>query len=188
VSTYTDAHLIVFAADYVGADSTGKLSAFGLGFQIAGFGGSLGQEPAAAPQHVALQATFPAKHAGTDVSLSLTLHDDTNGSIVQVPSFSGAPDSLRIQQVCRLERPSAPGVYLPSEMPIRINMQVAFPAGLPLRPGQFYSWRAEVDGQGRKDWRASFYTAGPPPLPVIGGSAGPASIPNMPHFDEPSDG
>jgi hypothetical protein len=176
VGFFEDAHVTVLLADYIGVDAGGKVNAIGAGFTITG----IQPHGLTAPQHVVVLIDVPGKYAGREFAFSLELRDEDSGSVVQVAAPSGQPDTMRIQQILKGERSQAPDVYLPESMFLRIQVAMAFVNGLPLAPGRFYSWRAQVDGQHRRDWSARFHVLGPPPPPVFGGPAGPADIPNIP--------
>lgn len=80
----------------------------------------------------------------------------------------GQPGAIRVAQLAKIERPSLPGTYLPSDVPSRIQMIMNFPNGLPLQPGRMYKWQLEIDSDSRPEWEASFFIIGPPPAPVMG--------------------
>lgn len=176
MSIFTDASCIVILADYIGIDAASKANILGGGFAISG----LQQNGQTAPQYVAVFVDVPGKYRGEEFTLSLELHDDTAGGTVQMPGPSGQVEALRVAQIVKAEAPNIPGIYLPDTMFSRVQTVLAFPNGIPLPVGHFYSWRAQIDGQGRPGWKASFHVPGPPPQPVFGGPAGPAAIPTMP--------
>lgn len=119
----------------------------------------------------------PAKYVGHEFSLLIELRDETLGTVVQMNGPSGQPEALRIQQLSKFERPQAPpGFYLPDSMFTRIQVNLAFSNGLPLKQSTLYAWRVEIDGQHRKSWNARFLVPGPPPGPVFGGPAAPSDI------------
>lgn len=180
MSVLEDAAVNVLIADYIGVDAAGKINALGLGFAIAGLTGS----GMSAAQHVAVIVDLPSKYRGTDLSLGISLYNDDSNTPVKIPGPNGPPDDLRILQVVRPEAYQVPpGVYLPSDMPVRVQAAIGFPGGLPLTPGHYYSWRAEIDGQTTHRWRAQFYLPGPIPAPVFGGSSSPVDIPTFPKMD-----
>lgn len=174
---FEDSHAFVLIADYIAVDAAGKINALGVGFAIAPTAPGTGL---LAPQSVAAVIDVPREYVGQDFSLSLELHDEDAGTIVQIPGQSGQLEALRVQQVLRAERPSVPGLYLPESMFSRVQVTLGFPTGLPLAPSRMYSWRMQIEGQHRPNWRASFYVPGPPPQPVFGGPVGPASLPSPP--------
>jgi hypothetical protein len=47
-------------------------------------------------------------------------------------------------------------------------MALNFQTGLPLEPGQAYTWRMKIDQETRDDWTTWLYVPGPPQLPVVG--------------------
>jgi hypothetical protein len=172
-----DVHAFVLIADYIAVDPTGKINALGAGFAVAGAAPGTGL---LAPQYVAAVIDVPSKYVGQEFSVSLELHDDDAGQTVQVRGQSGQLEGMRVQQLIRANPPNLPGVYLPESIFSRVQVTLGFPTGLPLTPSRMYSWRMQIDGQHRKNWRASFYVPGPAPQPVFGGPSGPADIPTLP--------
>lgn len=172
-----DVHVIVLVADYVGGDSAGKINAIGMGFALAGQvqGGQVN------PQHVLVIAELPSSYAGSDVAFGITLVNESTGEPVKMPNAAGLPEDLRVQQVIRAHAIQAPGgVYLPSNLPIRLHASIGFPNGLPLDSATSYSWKAEINGHTSPAWRATFYVPGPWPAPVIGGTSSPVNDPQFP--------
>lgn len=165
----------MFIADHIGMDSGGKLNALGAGFMVSGM------QPTGltSPLSIAVFIDVPSKYIGQDFTLSLELRNEATGSAVTVPGPSGTPEALRLSQIARVERPDARGVFLPPEVPARVQVVTAFPNGLPLVLGAVYSWRVEIDSQFRKGWSTSFFVPGPPPAMVFGGPANPADIPGF---------
>lgn len=176
-SIFEDAHVSVFVGDYIAVDAGGKLNAIGLGFTAVG----IQQTGLSSPMCVATIIDLPRKHAGSEFSLSIELRDTDADEAVKVPGPSGQLEALRVQQVARVDpaQSPVPGVYLPPDMPSRVQAILAFAAGLPLRPGGNYAFRIEIEGSHRKHWIAPFHVLGPPPGPVFGGPVGPADIPTV---------
>lgn len=175
MSIAQECQAIILIADYIAVDAGGKLNAIGAGFAITGvqstgFTGAM---------TVGVLIDVPTQHLGKNFAISLDLRDADTSSVVQIAGVSGQPEALRVQHVVVAERPLIPGMYLPPDLHGRVQMILAFPNGLPLRPGRSYEWRLEVDGTHRKGWVSRFHVAGPAPQPVIGGPAGPATIPNI---------
>jgi hypothetical protein len=175
MTLFDDARVTLLVADYVGVDAGGKLNVLGLGFTISG----LQPTGATAPQAVAALVDLPSRYVGQDFALSIDLRDDTTGEIVQVQRLDGGQDALRVQQNVTVQPIAVPGLQIPREMNARVQVNLGFPGGLPLVAGHFYSWRAEIDGNTKDVWRATFWVVGPPPGPVFGGPAGPAAIPGL---------
>jgi hypothetical protein len=171
-----DAHVTVVIADYIGVDASGKINVVGGGWTTAG------AQPNgfSAAQYLAILVDIASGHVGEEFTLTVALHAADSGETITVPGPSGTAEALRVQQLSRVEAPPAqPGMYVPSSMFSRVQLMVAFPNGLPLAAGRRYSWRVEIDGAGRPDWRADFLVAGPPPNPVVGGPAHPSHIPGI---------
>jgi hypothetical protein len=181
---FDHARVVVLLADYIGIDAGGKVNAIGAGFtltqlQPTGLSPSEGAAGVTGAMHLIALIDVPSKYAGHEFAVSLELRDDSADTAVKLPSPTGVPEPLRIQQMVKAERPSLPGAYLPSDVPCRVQLSLGFPNGLPLTQGGFYSWRLQIDGRDRKDWRAAFHVLGPPPPPVFGGPSGPANIPDL---------
>ncbi|MGI8538129.1 MAG: hypothetical protein ACR2K2_17000 [Mycobacteriales bacterium] len=176
MSIFDDAHVVLLQADYVGVDPTGKVNAIGAGFTVT----AVQQTGTTAPMHLVALIDVPSKYAGKEFAFSLELRDDETGAPVQIPGPSGQMESMRIQQVIKGERLNVPGAYIPEAMFVRMQVAIGFMNGLPLGPGRFYHWRAEIDGRHDKSWTARFYILGPPPALVFGGPSGPTGIPSTP--------
>lgn len=178
MGVFEDATVTAFVADHIAMDAAQKLTALGAGFMFAGLDAQTGLS---APQHLAVLIDVPGKYSGQQFALGLELRDETTGQVVQVPSPTpGQLDALRVQQIVSVAMPpQVPGATVPDGTPLRSQVVLAFPTGVPLAAGHRYSWRIEIDGQHRPGWKATFAVLGPAPGPVFGGPAGPAAIPNI---------
>jgi hypothetical protein len=166
---------VLLLADYITADASGKLTVVGAGFTVA----AVQQTGTTSPQYLAGLIDVPSSHAGRQLAVTVELRDETDDAVARIPGPSGQPEALRIQQLMLVERPQLPGVAVPEGMFCRVQFLLGFPNGLPLPPNREYAWKLEIDGTRLKSWQARFYVAGPPPPPIIGGPAGPSSIPNI---------
>lgn len=165
----------VILADYIGLDAAGKVNALGQGFTVTG----VTPTGATPPMYVAALIDMPSASAGDQVALTLELRDESTDTLVTMPDEVGSANAVRIQQLVPVQRTQIPGVHLPNDLPCRVQTVLAFPMGLPLTPGHRFAWKLEVDGTRLKGWSAHFYVVAPPPGPVIGGPAGPSTIPNI---------
>ena len=158
------ASVLVMVCDYASQD-TSKLNIIGGGFQFAGFT----EEGLTAPQTVVVVIDADPRHYNDEFAFELVLENRT-GDVVELPGPAGAPQAMRVAQVLRAEEPRPQrGVHVPRGLlPGRRQVVANFPAGLPLRPGELYSWRVRIDGDSKPDWVARFYVPGPPPAPVLG--------------------
>jgi len=173
VSPFLDASVSVILADYVGVDAAGKLNIVGGGLMVMG----VQPDGNCAPHHVVALVDLPGKYAGQNFSLALSLWNAETDSGVQLPGPNGKLEALRIQQIATAVPTYLPGGILPQDFPIRVQMSIGFPSGLPLPSGARYVWKADIEGQRKKGWRGNFYVLAPPsPPPVIGGPAGAANI------------
>lgn len=175
MSIHSEAHAVIFVADYIGIDAAGKINAIGAGFALTGVTPE-GQTP---PQHVAVLIDVPSRYDGDEFALSLELREESSDSVVQVAGPTGQLEALRLQQVMQVNRPQISGAYLPTNLSCRVQATIGFPMGLQLQPGRTYGWHLQIDGQTRAGWVAKFHVVGPPPGPVFGGPSGPADIPGM---------
>lgn len=162
MSVGEEARASLILADYANADAAQKLNLLGGGWQVT----ALTQTGLTPPQALVAAIEVPERYAGTEFPVSLTLLDEA-GEQVKVPGPSGNVEALRIAQMAKAERPNVPGVLLYGKVWSRVQVILNFPGGLPLRPGQSYSWELEVDGHHNTQWRVSFYVAAPP-QPVVG--------------------
>lgn len=169
-----DSHAIVLIADYAGVDAGNKLNLMGAGYLLSGWMGAQ-----TAPMHVAVMIDVHGRHAGEQFTFTLELRDRDLNELVSLPGPTGTLEAMRISQVATAERPVLPGVSIPNDVPCRVQMQLAFPTGIPLIPGHRYVWRLLIDNAHRKNWAANFYVPEPPSGPVFGGPAGPGAIPGV---------
>jgi hypothetical protein len=177
VSIFESAHVVVVLSDYVSTDA--KTDLIGAGFTVAG----LLPTGLTGPQYITAMVDVPAADVGHEFVASVTLFDRTTGAVASFQGPSGEPEALRVQQSVRADRTAAPGLYLPDDMPGRVQLVYAFNNGLPLSVGHFYEWRFEIDGQWRPYWRAAFYVPGLPPAAVLGGPVRPGVPDDLPRFD-----
>lgn len=178
------ARVYIYTGDYIAADPTGKLNAIGLSANLLSIQPNL-SPPVSAPLSIAVIIEIPRRFAGEQFNWAVELRDLTTDSAVLVPSApDGRLEALRIQQLSKAEFPNIPGLVLPEEMPCRVTLAMQLGTGLPLTPNHAYEWRVSVDGSRRKSWGSVFCVLGPPPPPIVGGPAGPASIPNLPTSEE----
>jgi hypothetical protein len=175
VAVADDARAFVLLADYAVVDAAGKTNAIGAAFGWTGLGPN-GLTP---PQSVAAVIEVPAKYQGDTVNVSLELVDLTTASAVMLPSPSGKPEALLIQQDTLITRTPAGMLPLPQDFPARVNFVLSFASGLPLSSGNDYEWRLKINGYHRKGWGARFYVLPVVKDPVFGGPGGPADIPDV---------
>lgn len=158
-----NARVKVLHADYASQDASNKVNLLGANWTITAIQPT-GLTP---PQSVVVFVDVPPRFHGDNFAVSVTLVDET-GDPVSAPGPTGEMQALRIAQLARADRPIAPGVNLPSDLPGRFQMILNFANGIPLAPGARYRWRVEIDGNTHPQWEADFYVVAPPPPPVIG--------------------
>jgi|ERR1019366_1309538 hypothetical protein len=162
MSVGEEARASLILADYANMDAAGKLNLLGGGWQVT----ALTQTGLTPAQALVASIEVPERYAGTEFPISLTLLDEA-GDQVKIPGPSGNMEALRIAQLVKAERPNVPGVLLHGKVWSRVQVILNFSGGLPLRPGQSYSWSLEINSYHHPQWGASFYVAAPP-QPVLG--------------------
>jgi hypothetical protein len=162
MSVGDEARACLILADYANADAARKLNLLGGGWQVTG----LMPTGLTGPQALVAMIEVPPRLAGTEFPVSLTLLDE-GGNPVMVPTPTGGQDALRIAQMAKAETPNVPGVLLQGKVWSRVQVILNFGNGLPLQPGQAYTWKLEIDGTHNPQWAASFLVAAPP-QPVLG--------------------
>src|SRR5260370_41395182 len=157
-----EARACLVLAEYARVDAGQKLKLLGGGWQVEGlrWSGVTGAEGVVTLMEV------PASYAGTEFAVSLTLEDEA-GQPVKVPTPTGSLEPLRIAQIAKAEIPNVPGVLLHGKVWSRVQVILNFGNGLPLQPGQAYTWKLEIAGTANPQRRASFLVAAPP-QPVRG--------------------
>lgn len=178
MSVFTTARVTVLLADYANVDAAGKVNVIG------GFFGLLGCHPQtkhAAPHVVVVVVDVPTNLAGIEFALQLQLRNETRGEVVRFVAPSGQLEPLQIAQAQRVPPPvMAPGLSLPPDHPIRMQLVLAIDPGVAVvEPGEQFAWKVSIDGQSKQGWDARFSVPGGPPPPVLGGLAGPADIPDL---------
>lgn len=152
-----EARACLILADYANADAAQKLNLLGGGWQVTG----LMPSGLTGPQAVIAMIEVPPKFGGTEFPVSLSLVDES-GAPVMMPTPTGGQEQLRIAQMVKAEVPNVPGVLLQGKVWSRVQVILNFQTGLPLRPGQGYTWTMEIDGTTNPQWQVGFMVAGPP--------------------------
>ncbi len=175
MSVFDEATVFLAVADYMAQDSGGKINALGLGFGVSGLQPH-GQTGAI---FIAAFVEAPRRFIGETASITLELRNVTDDEVVTAAGPTGLPEALRITQLVKFDPPNAPGIDLGEDFPVRIQVLLGFPIGLPLQAGKTYAWKLRIDERTRPGWQARFHVPATPPGPIIGGPAGPADIPNV---------
>lgn len=148
--------------DYANADSAGKVNILGAGWQVAPL-----QPTGFTPPHaLAALIAAPPRYYDQEFAVTITLRDEA-GQPVQVPGPIGEPQTLRVQQILKAERPAAPGMLTMDKPWAQAKVMVNFLNGLPLQGSHLYTWDLEIEGTPNPAWAVSFFVAGPA-SPVIG--------------------
>ncbi|MGL5826275.1 MAG: hypothetical protein ACRCYU_15900 [Nocardioides sp.] len=183
MSIFSECRVVLFVADYAGVDPTGKVNAVGALFNVTQIDAGSGMTP---PQHLVVLIEVPPKYVNDTFTLVIDLRDVATGEVVTTATPTG-PQALRVSQTVRVELPVlSRGVQVPTDLRARSMSALAFPTGLPLKPGAGYRWRVEIDGQSRPQWYAEFHVLESTPMPRVGGPAQPADpeLPSAPSVDE----
>jgi len=161
----------IFLADFIAADTAGKLNMIGGGLSVVGVQGTEAGPIAGntAPFGVVFSIAVARELYGEECSAELVLEDST-GRPVSLPTPDGKGEQvLRVAQNVTFEEPNfPPGARVPrGSMLARTQWVLMFPAGLTLTPGGVYRWRLKIDHETRADWTEPFYVpAGPSPIVV----------------------
>ena len=161
MSEVSDAATVrLLLADFAAADPQNKLNIIGGGLTLVGFNPQVGLT---VPFGLAVSVGVPSKLYDAEASVEIIL-EDAVGDPVTVPAPVGPPQPMRVGQAITFEKPSFPGVHVPSGlMGARMQWVLGFNTGLPLPPGQRYVWRVKIDHDTRDDWTEEFYVPGPKP-------------------------
>ncbi len=165
------AHVRIILSDYaVGDPNTGKLTIVGGGICVipldpAGVGGTL-------PFAVCAVITFDPVFIGESPALELAL-EKQDGELFALPTPAAGPlgpiQYVRVGTVQRLNATQAKGVIIPNDaVRPRHSFTMHFNNGLPLSPGQRYTWRVRVDHETRDELTEDMYVPAPDPGPVAG--------------------
>ncbi|MFL0287195.1 hypothetical protein ACJH6H_18220 [Mycobacterium sp. SMC-21] len=150
------ARVRIMLADYGTLDSSGKFTLVGAGITIAG----TARPGVAAPFAVVATADFDSKFVGRRPLVELSL-EDANGDLVAIPGIEGQlgqSQYLRMRHEDQLEHPKVDWGYVPDgAVRPRATIMLMFNAGLPLAPGQRFTWRIRIDGMTRDDWTEDIY-------------------------------
>lgn len=160
------ARVSIVLADYAAADAINKVNILGAGFALCGVDFQTGAIP---PQTLIVFVDTPPEFYGEDYTLSVALRD-SSGEPVEISGPDGSPQPMRVAQVVRAEAPVfPPGTNVPKDV-VWSHAQVCLQLmnGLPLKPGDYYTWSVQVDATDRPEWSVSFYVAGPPHPVVLG--------------------
>lgn len=153
-------------ADYVSADAVGKLNLIGGGLSVIGM--QTGQTPGAgtgntAPFGVVVSIAAEPDMYGSECAFELILEDSSGEQVfLPNPGGKGVHHALRFAHDIVFEEPDfpqIPGVPKRS-VPARVQLVIMFIAGLPLTPGNAYSWRVKIDHDSHDDWTEQFYVPG----------------------------
>ena len=144
------ARVALFLSDYAGNDAAGKVNALGAGWALTGVDPATGLTAA---WSVVAMVDVPPQFYNDDFALALTLRDAADRP-VSVPGPAGAGQTIQMAQNVHVDEPAfPPGANVPRHRAwAHVQVIVNFGNGLPLSPGQFYTWTLEIDGV-RKEHR-----------------------------------
>lgn len=154
------AHITI--ADYVGVEASGKANILGAGITLVGFDF---QQGVTTPFAIWVRLVSPMAIADRPAAEIVLV--DASGQPVQVPGPMGEYQAVRISQVVEFPAATTPGVHIPNgAVPSVAQFAVNFSNGLPLAPGNSYTWRVQLDHDVIAS--ESFFVPQPPAGPVIG--------------------
>lgn len=165
MSAIAESALINFLmADFANTGADGKAYVNGGGVAIVGFDQNSGLTSRFS---LFVDVLIPGKLAPAEFPVELALLNGM-GNIVSTPSPVG-PQAVRIAQVVNVDRLNGPySSLIKDHVGTRAQIVIDFGNGLPLTPGEIYSWRVEVDGDDSAQRTYPFAVIGTPPGPVIG--------------------
>lgn len=150
--------------DFANTDSAGKGNLIGAGVAVVGF-----QAPQGLTARIALWVAvhLPTALCPAEFPVEISLLDGA-GELFNLPGPSG-DQPLRMAQIVTLEKPNLPiPVVQRDHIGSRSQIVVEFAGGLPLVPGQVYTWQVRLDGDVDRQWTYPFAVVGPQPSAVFG--------------------
>lgn len=155
-------HAHVVIADFVNIDDGGKANIIGGGVTMLGVDAQQGVTSAFAI-HVRLVSRTPLDDRPA-VEIVLV---DASGQPVLVPGPMGESQAVRISQIVEFLPAVVAGVHIPAgSVPSSNQFAINFSNGLPLTPGQSYSWHVRLDHEVIAS--ESFFVPHAPTGPVVG--------------------
>ncbi len=140
----------VVLADTGQQDPFGKTHLLGAGWSTT----QTGPNGLVPDQAVAVFLEVPWDRCNREMAFSLQLLD-ADGHPVLLPSAESAEPSAALQVESVIT--ATPPAGAPNGTPGTASFFVALVGGLPLEPGQRYSWQVRLDGESDDSWRASFF-------------------------------
>ncbi len=158
----------VLIADFASTDAGGKLNVVGGGIAVTTAMPMPGlPQLVIPPQCVVVLITVTPEHTNERFAVTLTLEDE-NARPLTVPDPAGGPGQpLRLQQLVSAPPVTVPGVPV-NKLPGQIQVIINLGQGIPVPPGQMWTWVLEIDGNRKPEWRRSFYVLHGPTPPVLG--------------------
>lgn len=138
ISDQVEASIIL--ADFVNIDQAGKANLIGVGLRIFGL-----DENTKMTSPFGILVTLSAPLAVDDPPAFELLLTTATGELVQLPG-TGGNQPLRIAQNVDFVPPSVPGLSIPrGTLPSMVQFAINFNTGLPLKGGNSYQFRAQLD-------------------------------------------
>lgn len=169
MSDVSDAAVVrLLVTDYAVVDAVGKVNIIGGGLTGVGINPTTqGTVPFALFVSVAVPPRLYNAECAVEIFLA-----DAAGDLVSIPGpAQGMPQQpLRVGQAVRFEEPrfNQPVNALTRYLYAKTQWVMSFATGLPLVPGQGYTWRVNIDDTSRDEWSERFVVMGPPVGPVLG--------------------
>ncbi|NHC12632.1 DUF6941 family protein [Motilibacter deserti] len=134
--------VLILADSAQQSEPGGKVHILGAGWSVTG--------PAVAAGAVVVFLWIPWDQTNEPHEVVLSLLD-ADGHVVLVPGPEGDVP-LRIPNTVQVGRPAA----TPDGTPIDASFVVNYGPGLPLTPGERYTWQLEIDGESKEHWSRGF--------------------------------
>ena len=136
---------ILLLADAAQQDANGKVHALGVGWAVT----STPTPP------IALIVVVDCEWSETNIkhTISVELVDADGQPVLVGHTPQGEPTPLTVEAELEVGRPAG----LPPGTAIRNHLVINFAPGMPLDPGQKYTFRLTVDGEPQDSWASTFY-------------------------------
>lgn len=151
----------VFLADYIASDpGTGKLNVVGGNVSLVGFDSQAGVTTGFC---VGVILRGDNKLNGEEFTFEIVLVDSKDQP-VELPG-PAQPQVMRIGQNMKF---NANPEFAKKGIQVEENLVIGFMTGLPLRPGETYTWIVRIDGERCEGGKAVFHVPSASSTPVVG--------------------
>ena len=161
------ARVQILLADYAVVDGGGKLTIVGGGISVV----PVANTGLTVPISVVAIATFAPEFVGESPAVELLL-EDQSGQPFALPGAAGPmgrPQYVRVGASNPLQPTVLQNQHIPRDAAQpKVQFLLSFQTGLPLLPGQRYTWRVRIDGDSRDEWTEGLYVPRPTPGLAVG--------------------